>query len=270
LYSRLHDLPTQFENPRQRHWQQIDWKAISDEQIVEVSKDLFIAFLTSAIEIEIPIRGYASESRNYLQAAHPQLARFMGGTLSEDGKILEIGVWEKEERQHAPVFQKIYEKLTLEKLQPKANNVLGYQESDDLRQDIYAHILTRTTSEWGAASTYLWLMAHSTGELQHAIAQPLQDEINHLAKFWGIGIWAFGNSYITRLHGMTQILIDLLKHHKSERSESVNIFGFSNALYAVELIFTASRVMTRLNRWHKSLDAGYLENLLGEKPMLLT
>jgi hypothetical protein len=270
LYSRLHDLPTQFENPRQRHWQPIDWKAISDEQIVGVPKDLFISFLVNATEIETPIRNYAIESRDYLQAAHPQLARFMGGTFSEDGKMLEIGVWEKEERQHAPVFQKIYHKLTLEKLQPKPNTVQGYQKSDDLQQDIYSHVLSRMATEWSATSSYLWLMAHSTGALQHAIAQPLQDEINHLAKFWGIGIWAFGDSYIARLQGMTQLLIDLLKHHKNERSQEVNIFGFSNALYAVELMFTFSRVMTRLNRWHKSLDAGYLENLFGEKPMLLT
>lgn len=268
LYSRLHDLPTQFENPHQRHWQPIDWKAVSDEQIVGVPKDLFITFLANAAEIETPIRHYALESRDYLQTVHPQLARFMGGALTEDGKIIEIGVWEKEERQHAPVFQKIYEKLTHQKLQAKPNTVQGYQQSNDLRQDVYTHVLSRIATEWSATSLYLWLMAHSTGELQHAIAQPLQDEINHLAKFWGIGIWAFGDSYITRLKGMTKTLIDLLNHHQSERTHSVE-FGFTNALYAVELGFTFTRVMARLNYWHKSLNLAYLENLFGQAPVFV-
>lgn len=270
LYSRLHDLPTQFENPHQRHWQAINWKAINDEQIVGVPKDLFVNFLANAAEIETPIRNYAIESRDYLQEIHPQMARFMGGTFTEDGKILEIGVWEKEERQHAPVFQKIYQKLTTEKLCPKPNTVKGYQKSDDGRQDLYTHVVGRMATEWSATSLYLWLMAHSTGELQHAIAQPLQDEINHLAKFWGIGIWVFGDSYINRLQGMAQTLIDLFNHHQNERTHSVNVFGFSNTLYAVELAFTFLRVMARLNRWHKSLNPAYLDNLFGQPVLKAT
>ena len=112
-------------------------------------------------------------------------------------------------------------------------------------------------------------MAHSTGELQQAIAQPLQDEVNHLAKFWGIGIWAFGDSYKTRLQTMTQTLIDLFKHNQNERTHSADVLGFTNALFAVELVFTFARVMTRLNSWHQSLNPAYLQNLFGQTPVLV-
>jgi hypothetical protein len=268
LYSGLHDLPTQFENPHQRHWQPIDWKAVTDEQIIGVPKELFINLLANAAEVETPIRAYARESWAYLQAAHPQMARFMGGEVTQDGKALEIGIWEKEERQHAPVFQKIYLQLTGNKLQPKPNTVQDYQESGNLQQEIYNHTLSRISTEWGATSLYLWLMAHSTGELQHAIAQPLQDEVNHLAKFWGFGIWAFGDSYLGRLKVMTENLISLFNHHQNERTHNVDVFGLSNAVYAVELVFTFARVMTRLNNWHQSINPAYLENLFGPNQQL--
>jgi hypothetical protein len=269
LYSSLQDLPTQFENPHQRRWQSINWKGITDEQIVGVPKDLFVNIIASAAEVEIPIKSYARESWDYLHNYYPQMASFMGGNFTEDGKILEVGIWEKEERQHAPVFQKIYEKLTLKKLQSNPNTVQGYQNSGNVQQDVYNHILTRITSEWGATSLYLWLMAHSTGELQQAIAQPLQDEVNHLAKFWGIGMWAFEDSYIARLQTMTQTLIDLFKHNQNERTHGNDVFGFTNALSAVELVFTFARVMTRLNGWHQSLNPAYLENLFGQTPVLV-
>jgi hypothetical protein len=263
LYSKLHDLPTQFTNPQQRHWQPINWKAINDQQIIGVPKELFLTFLANAAEIEAPIRNYALESRDYLQNLHPELARFMGGSLDDNGKIIEVGIWEKEERQHAPVFQKIYQKLTQEKLNSKPNTVHGYQVSDDVEESVYNHIISRISTEWSATSLYLWLMAHSTGELQHAIAQPLQDEINHLAKFWGIGIWAFGDSYIHRFQKMAQTLFDLFKHHQDERTHNFGTFELSNTVHGVELAFTFLRIMTRLNQWHRSLSPAYLENLFG-------
>jgi hypothetical protein len=58
---------------------------------------------------------------------------------------------------------------------------------------------------------YIWLMAHSTGALQMAISQPLQDEVNHLAKFWGIARWSFGNSALSNAIATTKQLLQLSK-----------------------------------------------------------
>ena len=38
---------------------------------------------------------------------------------------------------------------------------------------------------------YLWLMSHTTGTLQQVRGELLQDEINHLTKFWGMGMWLY-------------------------------------------------------------------------------
>ncbi|MEB3179416.1 MAG: ferritin-like domain-containing protein [Nostocaceae cyanobacterium] len=263
LYNRLNDLPTQFKTPHQRPWEPINWQAITDKQIIGVRPDLFINIIASAAEVEAPIRDYARESWDYLQAAHPEMARFVGGKCTADGVMQEVGVWEKEERQHKPVFSKIYQQITGEKLQPKPNSVAGFKSSSNPWSDIYNHSLSRITTEWSATSVYLWLMAHSTGELQQAIAQPLQDEVNHLAKFWGISYWAFGDSFLTRLQGTTKNLIGLFKHNQGERTHSNDILQISYALPSVELAFTFTRVMLQLYYWHKTLNFSYLEYLFG-------
>ncbi|UBF25147.1 hypothetical protein K9N68_26480 [Kovacikia minuta CCNUW1] len=271
LSDRLSDLPSQFTNPHQRHWEPIHWKEIDRSQIVGIDPELFLKVIAGATEIEAPIRAYSRESWEYLQAVHPQMAYFMGGDYAEDGSTLTVGIWEKEERQHAPTFIKIYQQLTGEKLQPKPNSVDGCHPSGDPWADLHKHVLSRIATEWSAASVYLWLMAHSTGELQRAIAQPLQDEINHLAKFWGFSRWAFADSYHQQLKGSTKNLILLLKHHQNERTDANDLMDktlkLENLTHAVELLFTLIRVMVRLRAWNQELTRSYLRHLLGESPI---
>jgi hypothetical protein len=88
LSDRLIDLATQFETPHQRPWQAIDWKGIDKSQIIGVEPELFLLIIAQAAEIESPIRAYAKESWDYLQKAHPKLARFVGGIYGENGKII--------------------------------------------------------------------------------------------------------------------------------------------------------------------------------------
>ncbi|MGA7933331.1 MAG: ferritin-like domain-containing protein [Kovacikia sp.] len=272
LSDRLSDLPSQFTAPHQRPWEPIDWKGIHPSQIVGIDPDLFLKVIAGATEIEAPIRAYSKESRDYLQAVHPQMAYFMGGGYGEDGSTLTVGVWEKEERQHAPAFIKIYQQLTGERLHPKPNSVEGCHLSADPWADLHKHVLSRIATEWSAASVYLWLMAHSTGELQRAIGQPFQDEINHLAKFWGFSRWAFADSYHQKLKGSTQNLIVLLKHHQNERTDSTDLMDktlkLENLTHAVELLFTLVRVMVRLRTWNQELTYSYLRHLLGQSPRL--
>ncbi len=131
LSDRLSDLPSQFTEPHQRHWESIDWKAINQSQISGIDPQLFLRVIAGATEIEAPIREYSRESWDYLQAVHPQMAYFMGGEYAPDGSTVAVGMWEKEERQHAPAFSKIYYQLTGEKLQPKPNSVEGCSPSKD-------------------------------------------------------------------------------------------------------------------------------------------
>ncbi len=100
LHDRLKDLPLQFGDPQPRPWNPISWNDISQEQVVGIDLNAFLSILEGAINTEAPIRHYTQTSRKYLEHLHPQLARFVGGTLAEDGSLSEPGLWEKEERQH--------------------------------------------------------------------------------------------------------------------------------------------------------------------------
>ena len=263
LTERLLDLPQQFATPQQRHWQKINWQAINNSQIIGIKPKLFLQVITSAVEIEFPIRSYSQESWGYLQTAHPQLARFMGGVTDENGKIIEVGIWEKEERQHAPAFSKIYQQLTGKKLQPKPNTVHGYQPTKNLRAEIYRHGLSRISTEWSAVSVYLWLMSHSTGALQMAIAEPLQDEVNHLAKFWGITRWGFGDAVFQRVIGGTSRLLQLLNHHQKERTSGQDMIDISHLQYGIEIGYTLMKVMTKMCRWNYHLKPDALNQVFG-------
>ncbi len=266
LSDRLFDTIDQFENPCPRRWELIDWHGIVPSQIVGVQPELFCRIIAGAAEIEAPISAYAKESWEYLQHFHPQMARFLGGTFDDNGAVLELGVWQKEERQHSPTFKKIYNVLTGEKLFTIPNSVQGYCSTGDLRQDVYNHMISRISTEWGAIAVYLWLMAHSTGTLQQAIAQPLQDEVNHLTKFWGFCRWAFSESYFHQLKGSTNNLISLLKHHQYERTHGKDILSSANISRAVELSFIFTRVMVRLRRWNWELSPSTLLHLYGNPP----
>ena len=267
LSQRLADLPTQFDHPHQRPWERIQWREIRPDQIIGIDPEIFCMVVASAVEIEAPIRGYASESWKYLQHTHPQAARFMGGLWDEAGNRQEVGIWEKEERQHAPAFGKIYQTLTGQKLTPVPNTVKPYQCTGNPRADLYRHIVSRIATEWAATSTYLWLMAHSTGALQMAIAQPLQDEVNHLSKFWGMTYWGFRDSIPLRILRNTQSLISLTRHHQDERSAGQDLLQFRHLGYMTEIGFTFTRVMSQLCRWHGHLRIDALEQLFGPRPV---
>jgi hypothetical protein len=272
LSDHLSDLPTQFSQPHTRHWEPIDWQAISTDQIIGVDAKVFTLVLSGATEIEAPIREYSRESWQYLQTLHPEMAHFVGGSRHADGSLQTPGVWEKEERQHAPAFSKIYHQLTGEKLHPKPNSVTGYQAAEAPWEAVQGHLISRISTEWGASAVYLWLMAHSTGALQQAIAQPFQDEVNHLAKFWGFSRWAFGASYGEQLQGSTRNLLSLAKHHQGERTHGNELLNSGNSTeelaHAIELAFSLMRVMVRLRNWNLELSPSYLRHLFGATPCL--
>ncbi|MBW4490204.1 MAG: ferritin-like domain-containing protein [Trichocoleus desertorum ATA4-8-CV12] len=199
LRDRLEDLPVQFRTPQTRPWQPIDWQAIDRQQVVGIDLDVFLAILKGAIDTEAPIRQYTQTSRLYLEQLHPQLARFVGGTVDGHGSLTEPALWEKEERQHTLALMKVYTHLTGKKVTPTQRAVRSYQSSGNLRNDLYQHGLHRIATEYGATCLYLWLMAHTTGPLQAVLEELTQDEINHMTKFWGFGVWAFPESSLPHI-----------------------------------------------------------------------
>jgi hypothetical protein len=269
LSGHVADLPSQFIHPHQRVWEPIDWQSISPDQIIGVDPAMFAMIVAGATEIEAPIREYSQESWAYMQALHPQMAYFMGGEQHPDGSLKKAGTWEKEERQHAPTFSKIYYHITGEKIQAKPNSVMGYQPSSDVMADLYQHTTSRISTEWGAVSVYLWLMAHSTGALQQAIAQPLQDEVNHLAKFWGFSRWAFGAPYWQQCNDVGQHLFKTIKKQQQERTHGPELMQKSIAtdelIHGIEIVFVFTRIIVQFRNWQPELSNSFLHHLLGSE-----
>jgi len=269
LSDRLQDLPIQFNHPQPRPWQAIDWQSIELNQIVGINSEVFLSIILGSIDTEAPIRSYTQTSRQYLNALHPQLARFVGGIV-ENGSLVEIGLWEKEERQHTPALIKIYTQLTGKKAVPKLRAVRQYQPSDDPYIDLYRHGLHRVATEYGATCLYLWLMAHTTGQLQMVLEELVKDEINHMTKFWGFGVWAFPDNSPIKI-GRT-----LLKQRPAYSKSRSSLLGTLRRMSDVlnwqhwsirnraTFTFTCIYILNHLWNWSKSLTPEYLQELLGE------
>lgn len=266
LSDRLQDLPLQFENPQPRPWQLINWQSISCNQIIGIKPEIFLSILIGAIDTEAPIRDYTQTSRQYLAKIHPQMAQFVGGTVAENGNLIELGLWEKEERQHTPALIKVYSQLTGEKIIPKLRTVRGYIPCEDAYEDLYRHGLHRVATEYGATCLYLWLMAHATGSLQNVLEELVQDEINHMTKFWGFGIWLYPNTSINR------VISTLMKTHQPNYQRNSLLRTLSRMMGILNwnswtltnkatLTFTFIYAMHRLWSWSNSLTPECLQDL---------
>ncbi|MDZ8025726.1 MAG: ferritin-like domain-containing protein [Nostoc sp. DedQUE11] len=266
LHERLQDLPIQFANPQPRPWKLIDWQTINRNQIIGIEPEVFLSILIGAMDTEAPIRGYTQTSRQYLEKLHPQMAHFVGGTVSEDNNLIELGLWEKEERQHTPALIKVYTQLTGKKITAKHRTVRGYLPTNDPYEDLYRHGLHRIATEYGATCLYLWLMAHTTGALHDVLEELAQDEINHMTKFWGFGVWAFPDTGLMRI-GRTLIKTRSQNYQRNNLIRTLrrmmatlnwNAWSLTNK---TTLLFTFTYTMHRLWTWNNTLTPKYLQTL---------
>jgi hypothetical protein len=270
LNERLQDLPVQFANPQPRPWKNIDWQAINRDQIIGVDIEVFLSILKGSLDTEAPIRGYTQTSRKYLQNLHPSLARFVGGTVNEHDELVELGLWEKEERQHTPALLKIYQQLTGEKITPTFRTVRGYLPTGNPHEDLYRHGLHRVATEYGATCLYLWMMAHTKGALQDVLEQLAIDEINHMTKFWGFGVWAYPDTSLPKV-----ISIFIKTRRQSEARN--NLLRTLNRMMKtlkweawtlnnkITLILVFIYTILRLLKWNNTLTPQYLHELFGRE-----
>jgi len=272
LCDRLEDLPNQFAHPQPRPWKSIEWQTIHQNQIIGINLEVFLAIAIGAMDTEAPIRDYTQTSRQYLVNLHPQLARFVGGTV-ENGNLIEVGLWEKEERQHTPALMKIYFQLTGKKITPNLRHVRDYRPSQNPWQDLYRHGLHRIATEYGATCLYLWLMAHTTGTLQTVLEELLLDEINHMTKFWGFGVWVYPDSSLRKVVITLIRTINLRSIYSHSHSSLIgtlsrmtevlkwNTWTLTNkATFA----YTAIYILNCMRAWTENLTPEYLHNFFGE------
>ncbi|WP_243397406.1 ferritin-like domain-containing protein [Crocosphaera subtropica] len=275
LTKRLEDLPIQFKTPKPRPWKPINLENINSRQILGIDLEVFIAILIGSINTEAPIRHYTQTSRQYLEPWYPQLAKFVGGKIAKNGQLIELGLWEKEEQRHTPVLMKVYTQLTGEKVKPNPHKARHYQPFLDSYHGLYHHGFHRVATEYGATCLYLWLMVHTTGELRAILEELVIDEINHMTKFLGFGIWAFPESNFLKIG---ETILKSMKGKLSYDPQQSSLMGTLNRMTEVlswstwswqnrlSFMFTCTYIFYRLWGWTNQLTPAYLESLLG-KPL---
>ena len=274
LRDRLEDLPRQWRNPQPRPWQNINWQNINSEQILGIDLTVFLSIIAGAADTEAPIRGYTQTSRKYLAKIHPAMAKFVGGLVTENGTIIELGLWEKEERQHTPALIKIYRQLTGKNITPNLRPVKSYQPSENPYLDLYHHGVHRVATEYAAVCLYLWLMSHTTGELQRVFQEILQDEINHMTKFWGFGLWLYSDLEVKQNKYTSSFVTNkgksIANHYKNYTSRLISTFrrmmailhwNSWTAIEKIELIYTFICVFQHMQSWSNHLNATDLQKL---------
>ena len=273
LCDRLEDLPQQFQNPQPRKWSAINWQDINPEQVIGIELDIFLSIIKGSLDTEAPIRGYTQTSRQYLEPIHPSMAKFVGGKVSANGKIIEVGLWEKEERQHTPALTKIYQHLSKNKITPRHRVVKNYRPKENPYQDLYQHGLHRIATEYGAVCLYILLMSHTTGTTQQVLSELLQDEINHLTKFWGMGMWLYpdGTKQLIK-YLLSQINTILPVSYESESQTKSNLKSTFQRMMSVlnwqswsmlsrgELIYTFIWTLKNIWHWSSQLTPEYLQS----------
>ena len=272
LRDRLEELPVQFECPNVRRWGAIDWRSIHSDQLVGIDCDTFCNLLLGTINTEAPIRDYTQSSRQYLAMLYPEMARFVGGRIDADDRLIEIGLWEREEKRHTPALVKIYALLSSKRPEIVPHAARSYRPAADPRENLYRHGLHRVATEYGATCLYLWMMAHTTGALQSVLAELVMDEVNHMTKFWGFGMWAYQDSSPLKI-GQTLSRAMLRKFRCRDTQGSLlhtlrrmmgelawEQWSMANRL---TFLYTMDQVMKSLWCWNRGLTPGYLESLFG-------
>lgn len=276
LRDRLEDLPQQFSRPQPRPWQPVAWAAISPAQVQGIELTVFCQILAGAINTEAPIRDYTQASRQYLEHFYPDMARFVGGVVHPNGSLTP-GLWEIEEKRHTPALQRLYAQLAGEPLKPVPHTARPYTPGGCARSDLYRHGLHRTATEYGAACLYLWLMAHTTGPLQQVLGELLIDEINHMCKFWGFGVWAYPDVSLGKnMVVLGQALVRKLRQrqlqgslaHTLRRMMGVLAWQHWSTANRLTLLYSFDQMMRVLWRWHSSLTPSYLDRLFGQNPLI--
>jgi hypothetical protein len=275
LRDRLEELPRQFEQPTVRAWGAIAWRDVHPDQLVGIDCETFCATLLGAINTESPIRGYTQSSRQYLEQLYPAMARFVGGRVNESGNLIEIGLWEREEKRHTPALAKLYTILSGHKPQIMPHAARPYTPTADLREDLYRHGLHRVATEYGATCLYLWMMAHSTGALQAVLAELLIDEINHMTKFWGFGLWAYPDSSGLKIgQTLSKAMMRKLRDRTTQGSLLHTLHRMMDELawrrwsvtHRLTFLYALERVLKPLLAWNRHLTPTYLNSLLGSVP----
>ncbi len=232
-----------------RSWdeEKSDFESVTSDDIVAVSPKDWAKVARLAEAIEAPIKAYSDNSGHTLQALSPQAARFMGKTFTQSiQKIMDRGEsldgfsrkeieelidevptpeycsnpWCDEEARHEGVLQKLANRIDPNgQVDTREEDFTAYEGLDPFSmKDAYFHLISRSDTEWHAASAYIWLFIHSKGSAQRWVLELIKDEIKHQAIFGGLYKYLKGDNYNHRL----KVMLQKLKEEIGDKSTSSN------------------------------------------------
>ncbi|MEM7594424.1 MAG: ferritin-like domain-containing protein [Cyanobacteria bacterium P01_A01_bin.83] len=279
----LEDLPNQFQTPQLRAWATINWQDINPEQVIGLELSTFLLITEGAVNIEASFAKNNQATKQYLEPIYPTMGKFV------DGVIYNLGLEKKEEsqkksgssrskcrvstNQYSLALGKIYQQLTNQKIFPIIESTTSYQPKINPYQDLYRHGLDRVVTEYSVMSLYLWLMSNSTGTLQKILGELLQDKVNQLSKFWGMGMWLYPNGAEQLIHCLLSQINTILpvSFNSSSQTEPNSKLTWQNLMSALawqswsvsakgELIYTLIWILKRMWHWSSQLTPEYLHS----------
>src|SRR5581483_5994460 len=138
-----------------RSWTPVDMKKVGPGQVRSMSAREMAQVMDMAMEIEIPIADYTTQSGEGFRHILPNLARFMGKNREQDLYAKEHGLnwcestWCREENRHAGLFRNLIKQLTGEvRSGGQPNDVSPVLSTEE---EAIHHVLSRQATEWSAS-----------------------------------------------------------------------------------------------------------------------
>lgn len=140
--------------------------------------------------------------------------------------------------------------------------------------DIFLAILQGATDTEAPIRDYTQTSRQYLEPIHPLMAELVQDEVNHMTKFWGFGLWLFPESHLRRtahiLRVVTQSQASTSVHrlrHTIDRMMGVLHWQAWPRQHRAELAMTFFSVLCRLHQWSDRLSQAHFNELLGASPI---
>jgi hypothetical protein len=247
-----------------RPWDGVTLNKIEPSQ-VKINLREFLTFVTMAMEIEDPIKGYSERTGQTIRFILPKFARFMGSTAERLRYLEGSGAgsrwcespWCKEERRHGNSWARIYQRLTGR--EPNRDNPNSIADVEPTERGAFAHLVSRMTTEWNASSTYLTFSHQTEGELHSLMMNITRDEIKHLIISSSAYVFLKGFGPWGRFRDLAKTAWYFIRSHQEERSNGQDMI--SNEVRLIETIYVHALIEMKMRQYLNTLPLSALREI---------
>lgn len=238
-----------------RTWKPLSMEKITKDQVVGIDPEAYAQVAGFAMEVEAPTMPYSYSTGESFSNLFPKIGRFMGKDKNQQlyaektGKRTCESAWCAEEERHAGFLAQVVFRLTGKMPSLNNSNVADMNARDE--KSAMHHLGERQTYEWNAASSYFFLMSHSTGHLREAMSNILKDEVKHLTIMSSAYTYIYGYRPWKRFAGILKNTYDIMKKHDGERTDAAALQG--NKMLLVKMLLTHVIVEVEMRKYLATL-----------------